>query len=145
MWMKPLSLQTPVFAFIPEMQVVWIHSFFFFFPPFSTRIPDTKNKIYSPLFHFSLQISARASMVYIMWLNQHWPAFLSWPSWKDTEFLTHYCKWTEMLNLGVCSWLGTHTLGPLPRLWTTLKLTLHPHVTLCPWGELCMLSTELRK
>lgn len=34
-----------------------------FFPPlFFTRIPDTKKKIYSPLFHFSLQISARTSM-----------------------------------------------------------------------------------
>lgn len=59
MWTELLSFQIPVFAFIPEMQVVWIHSFFFFF----TGIPDTQTKIYFPLFHFSLQILGKASMI----------------------------------------------------------------------------------
>lgn len=47
-----------------------------------------------------------------------------------------------MLDLAVCPWLGIHTLGPLPCRWPIVKTTLHRHVTLCPCGELSMLSTE---
>lgn len=142
MWMKPLSLQTPVFSLIPEMQVVWIHSFFFF-PPQGFLIYKRKSTFHFFISPYKYQV--KLAWLCIMWLSQHWPAFLSWPSWEDIKFLTRYYKWTEMLGLGVCPWLGIRALGPLPWRWPTMKMTLHPHITLCPCGELCMLSIEERK